>query len=156
MIKVLFVCLGNICRSTMAEGVFKHKVREMGLEHAIQSDSAGTGHWHIGEPPHPKTMQMLAQKGITDYSHRARLLLPQDIEHFDYILTMDESNYEDVMAFYPNGEGKVRRFLEFAPEMEALEVPDPYYNGRYEEVYHLVFAASGGLLNAIREKHVLP
>ena len=153
MIRVLFVCLGNICRSTMAEGVFQHKVREAGLEGEISTDSVGTGHWHLGEPPHPKTMQMLARKGIT-YSHRARLISRQDLAEFHYILTMDEQNYRDVKAM-EQGNEKVVRFLEYAPEMGLTEVPDPYYSGVYEEVFQLVNAASDGLLAAIREEHGL-
>ena len=151
MIRVLFVCLGNICRSTMAEGVFQHKVREAGLEDRIESDSAGTGHWHIGSPPHPGTRHVLAEKGIA-YSHRARQIGSDDLNAFDYILTMDETNYADVQAL-GTGSGEVVRLLDYAPALGIREVPDPYHTGGYEGVYTLIDAATDGLLALIRAEH---
>src|SRR5262244_2724153 len=97
MVRVLFVCLGNICRSPMAEAVFAHKVRAAGLENKIEADSAGTGHWHLGEPPHPGTQRILRARNIA-FDHSARLLTRDDLDAFDYILTMDEMNLRDVRS----------------------------------------------------------
>ena len=97
MIRVLFVCLGNICRSPMAEGLFAHKVRLAGLEREIETDSAGTGHWHLGSEPHKETRRMLQQNRIA-YSHRARQITQADLDSFDYVITMDEENLANVQA----------------------------------------------------------
>ena len=151
MIRVLFVCLGNICRSPMAEAVFMHKVKAAGLEEAISADSAGTGGWHAGEPPHSGTRGILAKYGIA-YAGRARQIARADMAEFDYIITMDDQNFRDVrqMRF---GKAHVARFLDYAPQTGVREVPDPYYNGGFEGVYRLVEAASDGLLANIRKDH---
>ena len=153
MVRVLFVCLGNICRSPMAEGVFQHHVRAAGLETEIDSDSAGTGHWHIGNPPHPGTRAMLARNQI-EYAHQARLIAPADLDTFDYVLTMDDQNLRDVLALGP-GQAIVRPFLDYAPNNPVREVPDPYLVGGFEGVYDLLNEAAEGLLKAIREEHRL-
>ena len=153
MIRVLFVCLGNICRSPMAEGVFQHLVSEAGLQDKIETDSAGTGHWHLNEPPHSGTRRILQSKGI-QYDHRARLLLRDDFDQFDYSLTMDEANWRDVQALGAGG-ATVARFMDYAPHTGTTEVPDPYYTGRFEEVFHLVHEAAQGLLDTIRREHDL-
>jgi protein-tyrosine phosphatase len=153
MVHVLFVCLGNICRSPMAEGVFKHHVRAAGLENQIESDSAGTGHWHIGSQPHRGTRAQLARNNI-DYSHQARLITPSDLDTFDYVLTMDDQNLRDVQAL-GTGKAVVRPFLDYAPDNPVREVPDPYLVGGFEGVYDLVDEAAQGLLTAIRLEHSL-
>lgn len=151
MVRVLFVCLGNICRSPMAEAVFAHKVRAAGLEDQIEADSAGTGDWHIGQPPHRGTRNLLKEHKI-DYTHAARLVTPGDLEAFDYILTMDNQNLANVRRL-GRGRAVVRPFLEYAPHLPLREVPDPYLTGGFSEVYELVDEAAGGLLAAIREEH---
>lgn len=153
MVRVLFVCLGNICRSPMAEAVFQQKVREAELEDKIESDSAGTGHWHVGETPHSGTRRILTKYNIA-YSGKARQIARADLNAFDYIITMDDTNYEDVKAM-GGGKAKLARFLDYAPETGVREVPDPYYTGGFEGVYQLVDTAAAGLLNVIRQEHDL-
>jgi protein-tyrosine phosphatase len=153
MVRVLFVCLGNICRSPMAEAVFAHKVREAGLEKDLGADSAGTGHWHVGERAHQGTRKVLQQQGI-EYDGRARLITRRDLEEFDYVVTMDAHNLADVRAM-GQGRAEVVPFLQFAPNAGVSDVPDPYYDGRFREVYDLVSQAADGLLAHIREEHEL-
>ncbi|MCA9912254.1 MAG: low molecular weight phosphotyrosine protein phosphatase [Anaerolineae bacterium] len=156
MIKVLFVCLGNICRSPMADAVFAHMVKEAGLEDQIMVDSAGTGSWHVGEPAHRGTLNIL-QKNSIPYNGRARQLTRRDLSDFDYVLTMDHSNYENVMRYVGNEpQSEVRMFLSYANEaglVDEAAVPDPYYDGRFAEVYELVNKGSRALLDHIRQKH---
>lgn len=149
MVRVLFVCLGNICRSPMAEGVFAHKVKLAGLDREISTDSAGTGAWHVGEQPHHGTRRTLAQKQIA-YQHRARVLVASDLEKFDYVLTMDDDNLASVLQI-GRGKAHVAPFLSYAPHLALSEVPDPYFTGNFEETYRLVDAASDGLLAVIRK-----
>lgn len=151
MVGVLFVCLGNICRSPMAEAVFRHLVKEQGLEDKIEADSAGTGEWHLGERPHSGTRRVLQLQGI-EYDHRARLLTIQDLHQFDYIVTMDASNLRNVLAL-GSGKAKVVPLMAYAPHAKHTEVPDPYYDGRFELVYDLVTEAARGLLAEIRREH---
>jgi protein-tyrosine phosphatase len=150
-VRVLFVCLGNICRSPMAEAVFAHKVKEAGLRDIIDVDSAGTGSWHTGEPPHSGTIALLEEKEIA-HSHRARTLTKSDLNEFDYILTMDEDNYRTV-RYFGRASAKIARLIEFAPELNVREVPDPWFDGRFAHVYDLIEKASDGLLQAIRAEH---
>ncbi|MCW3060017.1 MAG: phosphotyrosine protein phosphatase [Capsulimonas sp.] len=153
MIRVLFVCLGNICRSPMAEAVFAHQVREAGLATEIEVDSAGTGDWHVGQPAHSGTRRILAKNAV-EYNGRARQIARRDLSEFDYIVTMDDQNLSNVSAM-GEGRAKVVSFLSFASHMGLTEVPDPYYTGNFEETYELVTAASEGLLAHIREEHGL-
>lgn len=158
MIRVLFVCLSNICRSPMAEAVFRHKVEAAGLADKIEADSAGTGDWHVGEPPHSGTRRVLKANDV-EYQHRARTLTPEDLDNFDYILTMDDANLQAVQALAGESQWKVhaqiRPFLEYAPLSGVKEVPDPFYTGGFEDVYALVTQAAEGLLAAICEAHKL-
>ena len=157
MIRVLFVCLGNICRSPMAEAVFRHRVRAAGLEDRIEADSAGTGDWHVGRPAHPGTRRLLAQYEIDD-EHCARQIAAEDFGRFDYILTMDEENLSAVRALARQGAGgsaRIAPLLDFAPHADTREVPDPFYTGGFEGVYALVSEAADGLLAHIRSEHGL-
>jgi protein-tyrosine phosphatase len=153
MVRVLFVCLGNICRSPMAEAVFRHKVRAAGLEDKIEADSAGTGHWHVGSPPHEGTRDLLKRYSI-EYAHQARLIGEEDLDSFDYVLTMDNQNLRDVRALGA-GRAVVQPFLKYAPDSRSREVPDPYLTGGFQGVYDLVDRAAEGLLKAICEEHKL-
>ena len=154
-IRVLFVCMGNICRSPVAQGVFENAVRREGLEGGVEVDSAGTGGWHAGHPPDERAMESAQRRGL-DISHlRARQVTPEDCRIFDYVLTMDEENYRTVSALC-DGAAVVRPFLDFAPGSPEREVPDPYYGGPngFERVIDLIEEASEGLIEDIRSRHL--
>lgn len=151
-IRVLFVCMGNICRSPMAEAIFRHLVEQAGLSDRFEIDSAGTGGWHVGEPPHSGTQRVLARHNISTAGMRARQVRSADIDQFDYILVMDRENLADLGRFHPRARERAKLLLSFAPELEVDEVPDPYYNGRFDEVYQLIETACRNLLAYIRER----
>ena len=153
MINVLFVCLGNICRSPMAEGLFIHIIKEKELESQFRIDSAGTGGWHAGEPADPRMLSTAANHGI-ELPSRARKVRPQDFEDFEYILAMDESNYLDLLdiqATVPNGKAQLFKMRSFDPEARGADVPDPYYGGRagFERVYDMLERSCNELLTHI-------
>lgn len=157
MVGVVFVCLGNICRSPSAEGVFRSLVRSAGLAELITTDSAGTGAWHIGEPPDRRAQAAALSRGVDLSDLRGRQFEAADFERFDYVLAMDQSNRRDIARLCPPGrDDRLRMFLDFAPELGRREVPDPYYggDGGFEEVLDMIEAASGGLLNDIRRNHL--
>ena len=155
MVRVLFVCMGNICRSPLAQGVFEKVARREGLEEQVFVDSAGTGAWHVGSPPDERAQRSACLRGLDLSFQRARRITPEDCETFDYILTMDEDNYRAVASLC-RGSAVVRPFLDFAPDSPQKEVPDPYYGGPdgFEHVLDLVEEASEGLLEDIRERHL--
>lgn len=150
-IKVLFVCLGNICRSPTAEGVFRQTLKQAGLEHRVLIDSCGTGSWHIGAKPDARTIKAAAQYGYDLSGLRARQICREDFDYFDYILAMDKQNLNDLKAMSPpNFTGCLGLFLDFADTRET-EVPDPYYGTEqgFTAVLNLVEKASLGLLQAM-------
>lgn len=155
---VLFVCLGNICRSPTAQGVFEHKLAQQGLSHLIKTDSAGTSGWHIDEPPDFRTIKAAQNRGY-ELSHlRGRQFQRDDFDAFDYILVMDESNLTDVNALKPaNYEGHLGLLLDFANNTSLREVPDPYHGGEkgFYVVLDLVEDACDGLLTHLKnvDKH---
>jgi protein-tyrosine phosphatase len=156
VVRLLFVCLGNICRSPTAEGVMRSLVMREGLQEEIELDSAGTGAWHFGSPPDGRARSAAAERGI-DLAGRARQVRPEDFESFDLVLAMDRENERLLKALARDEQerSKVRLLREFDPASVAtgeLEVPDPYYGaaGGFEEVLDLVLAACEGLLAEIR------
>lgn len=158
MVSVLFVCMGNICRSPTAQGVFERLVEENNLSHLIAADSAGTHAYHIGERPDERASAAALKRGIDLGSQKARRASPDDFERFDYVLAMDSDNYEILAAGCPSGlESRLRLFLDFAPDLEIREVPDPYYGGAsgFERVLDMIEQASAGLLAEIRQQHGL-
>lgn len=157
MVNVLFVCLGNICRSPAAEGVFRALVAREGLDGKIVCDSAGTGSWHIGEPPDKRMRAAARRRGVDLDALRGRQVTVADFERFDYVLAMDDDNLANLQALCPPGRaGRLARFLDFAPEAGRSDVPDPYYGGEagFERVLDLVEMASKGLLADIRARHL--
>ena len=155
MVRVLFVCMGNICRSPLAQGVFEDVLRREGLEGEVSVDSAGTGAWHVGSPPDERALSAASLRGVDISSQRARRIKPEDCRNFDYVLTMDEENYRAVAGLC-RGSAVVRPFLDFATDSPETAVPDPYYGGPdgFEHVLDLVEEASEGLLEDIRERHL--
>lgn len=158
MVRVLFVCMGNICRSPSAEGVFLSLVEREGLVERIQIDSAGTHAYHVGEPPDPRAQSAALQRGIDISGQRARKVCREDFERFDYVLPMDLSNYEILESIRPaESRAELRRFLDFAPDLPEADVPDPYYGGPrgFARVLDLIEVAAEGLLREIRQRHGL-
>ena len=154
--RLLFVCMGNICRSPTAEGVMRSLVREAGLEVEIEIDSAGTGGWHAGAPPDERATLAAGRRGVT-LEGAARQIRPQDFEAHDLLLAADRENLADLRALAPSdaARAKVRLLREFDPDSEGapdLDVPDPYYGGPdgFDEVLDLVEAACRGLLAEVR------
>lgn len=156
MVRVLFVCLGNICRSPMAEAVFKHLVQEAGLEKEIEVDSAGTGDWHIGHAPHEGTRKMLDRHEISYEGIKARQVAKSDSEQFDYIIMMDAKNVEEVKRIFGSTKHpNMFRMMDFAPDQDVRDVPDPYFTGNFEEVYEMILKSCKHLLQQVVEEHQL-
>ena len=153
--KILFVCLGNICRSPTAEVVFRTVAAREAPELTLEVDSAGTAGYHIGEPPDIRTRKAAGRRGYDMSALRARIVEPRDFETFDLILAMDRENLTTLQQRAPaHARGRVRLFLEFAEGATVSEVPDPYYGGPngFEEVLDLVEAATRGLLQHLQQR----
>ena len=161
-LSVLFVCLGNICRSPTAHGVFATLVARKGYSETITVDSAGTGDWHLDHAPDQRTAQVAKSKGYDLSALRARLVTPEDFDKFDYIIAMDNANLSDLRAMQPEGfSGHLGLLLDFcrqspSEQPKPQEVPDPYYGGEdgFELVFALVEEASMGLLEHIESNHL--
>ncbi len=156
-VNVLFVCLGNICRSPTAHGVFAHLVERHQLQHVISVDSAGTGDWHIGCAPDQRTAATALRRGYDLGALRARQVSADDFARFDYILAMDAQNLRDLQRLCPpDFRGELELFLRYGGS-DLQEVPDPYYGGAegFEQVLDLVETAARGLLETIAHRHQL-
>lgn len=149
---LLFVCLGNICRSPMAEGVFRRMAAEAGLRDAIRIDSAGTGDWHVGEPPDRRAIAAAARRGIDITGLRARQVYENDLQSFGHILVMDRSNLAALQRMAVPGGTVPELFLRHAPGVGVDDVPDPYMTGGFDEVLELIETASAGLLRSLRKQ----
>ncbi len=151
---ILFVCLGNICRSPLAEGVFQHLVRERGLADRFVIESAGTGSWHVGEAPDERSVAVAEKHGITLES-RARQIAPEDLDRFDYVVVMDRDNQRTLerMRDARGGEKDIHLLRDFDHEGDGDEVPDPYYGGPggFDTVYEMVRRSCEGLLARVTE-----
>lgn len=151
--RILFVCMGNICRSPTAEGVFRKLLAEQAPELAVEVDSAGTHGYHEGSPPDPRACRAAERRGVDLKRLRARRVTVQDFERFELVLAMDEENRAFLLEMCPpEHRHRVRLLLEFAPHLGRREVPDPYYGGStgFEHVLDLVEEASRGLLEHLR------
>ena len=137
--KILMVCLGNICRSPLAEGILKRKLEDRGLDWTV--DSAGTGFWHIGEPPDPRSVSTAKKYGLDISRQRARQIRPADLKEYDLILAMDSSNYQDILRLADNGQqkSKVEMILNYVDPGSNRNVPDPYWNDDgFDRVFHML------------------
>ncbi|NBC01312.1 MAG: low molecular weight phosphotyrosine protein phosphatase [Bacteroidetes bacterium] len=158
-IRVNFVCLGNICRSPLAENIFRSLVEQAGLEAYFDVLSSGTGRWHVGEQADARMRQTAQEHDLSLEDHRAQQFQAEDLAAYDHIFTMDKSNLKDVLAL--DGDDthghKVRLFREFDPEPEDYQVPDPYYGGAdgFENVYGIVERTARMLLHRLVEEHDL-
>jgi protein-tyrosine phosphatase len=159
MIKVIFVCLGNICRSPLAEGIFKQLVKEKKLDHLISIDSAGTSNYHIGEPPDPRTVANAKLNNII-LTHYGRQFLSKDLNEYDYILAMDRSNFNNILRLSEKGKlyrSKIMLMRDFDPIKDTIDVPDPYYGGDegFQNVFDILWRSSQHFLNFIIKEHQL-
>lgn len=155
-VSILFVCLGNICRSPTAHGVFRAFLHERGLAKRVRVDSAGTGNWHVGEPPDFRSFEAAAMRGYDIGDLCARQVKPRDFLKFDYILAMDQDNLDNLRRMCPeNARTKPELFLRYAQGAALLEVPDPYYGGEsgFEDVLDLVESGAAGLLAHLQGQH---
>jgi protein-tyrosine phosphatase len=150
--RLLFVCLGNICRSPMAEGVFRRIAEEEGVLHLFDIDSAGLGHWHIGQAPDTRAQSAARGRGIDISGQSARQVKHADFARFDLLLAMDEGNFQELTQLAPaDARHKVRRFLDFAPKARTKDVPDPFFGGPegFDHALDLIEQAARGLLASL-------
>ncbi len=156
-IRIMFVCLGNICRSPLAHGVFRGLVAEAGLADRIEIASSGTGAWHIGEPADARMRQTAQKHGVSLDGLYAQQFTAEDLETFDHVFVMDKGNLHDVLFLDRDDRHghKVRLFRELDPDPGDYQVPDPYYQGRFDHVYTLVERTARALLDRLVEEYDL-
>lgn len=157
MIKVLFVCLGNICRSPMAQALFENELKKLSLNDKIISDSCGTGHWHVGEPPDERALEILSANNI-EFEHLGRALSVKDFTAFHYILGMDQQNMRDINKIKPkHSTAKIFLFRDFDNASADINVPDPYWGGNdgFKNVFNIIERTNKTFLNFIIKEHKL-
>lgn len=155
-VRVVMVCLGNICRSPTAEAMFRQRAEHAGLAHLIEVDSSGTSDWHIGEAPDRRSQQAAKRRGYDLSTLRGRQAIAEDFDQFDYVLAMDEQNLRHLQRMCPEDyKGQLALFLDYGSSA-VREVPDPYHGGSegFETVLDLIEDASEGLLEDIRDRHL--
>lgn len=156
--RILFVCMGNICRSPVAEGVFAHLAAQAGRAGEFEIDSAGTGGWHTGEAPDPRSRIVAEKHGVT-LDHTARQVAHSDFNNFDLLIVMDHDNRYDLLSFFkltPSQRAKVKLLREWDPQARGdLDIPDPYYGGPegFEQMYDVIERSARGLLDSIPKKN---
>jgi protein-tyrosine phosphatase len=157
MKRVLFVCLGNIIRSPLAEHLFRQRIEQDGKSSDFQADSAGTAAWHVGEPPDPRMRKTAELHGLS-YTGQARQVEPEDFETFDLIVAMDSSNFKNLLELAQDDSqrAKVRLMREYDPEADEMDVPDPYYGGAegFETTFEIVRRSIDGLIEALERDEV--
>ncbi|OCS84544.1 low molecular weight protein-tyrosine-phosphatase [Caryophanon tenue] len=151
MIRILFICLGNICRSPMAEAVMRDEIEKRGWHSFVKVDSAGTANYHVGEPPHKGTQAKLREYGISTTGMKARQLWASDFDNFDYLVAMDTSNVTNIQQALRKEDPKIFRFLDLT--VHKKDVPDPYYTGDFQETYDLVVDGCRALLEKVQQDH---
>lgn len=149
-VSVLFVCLGNICRSPTAEAVFRKQVKEAGLEGRVRIDSAGTSSWEAGNPPDTRSVKVGESRGYSFDGQSARQLQRKHLSEFDFVIAMDGQNLQDIRQLDPTAD--VKLLLDYAPDIPEREVPDPWYHGRFEAVLDMIEAGSRGLLQEVQQR----
>ncbi|MGB6388730.1 MAG: low molecular weight protein-tyrosine-phosphatase [Methyloceanibacter sp.] len=157
--RLLFVCLGNICRSPMAEGVFRRVIEEEGLAERFEVDSAGLGDWHIGQAPDARAQTAAQARGIDISGQCARQVAPEDFSRFDLLIVMDRANSAELRRRAPReAHAKIRHFLEFAPQVGTKDVPDPFFGDAegFDQALDLIEAAAQGLLASLVGDESLP
>ncbi len=157
MTAVLFVCMGNICRSPMAEGAFRSAAEKAGLLDRLTIDSAGTIGYHAGAAPDPRAQAAATARGVDISGHRSRKVTASDFEAFDYIMVMDRENYGDLMARCPDGrQDRIQLFLSYAPGVPIDEMPDPYIGpaSQFDTCYNAAADAAEGLLDVLKSQHL--
>ena len=156
--RLLFVCLGNICRSPMAEGVFRRVIEEEGVSHLFEIDSAGLGDWHVGQAPDERARAASLSRGIDISGQCARQVEGSDFQRFDLLLVMDRSNFAELRRRAPReAHGKIKLFLDYAPHLGTKDVPDPFFGGDegFDDALDLIEEAAHGLLASLVDEETL-